>query len=385
MAITIKSAPQASGFVSANEDVWHVVDSTNKNVIGFKYIFDIYKGANLLTRITNSPYGNDGYGVINVGNIVRSAVAVDTIGDLNLTTPYNNSINELNGASDYWWGQYVVNYGEVCGVTNLGEPIILADLASGTHRVYNTYNRHEIHGAGAALSSGTVFLTNRPDESYFYEDEPVIFSVNNKRFTIGSNYAIIVSDANAGGISATKQAIDGMVYFSVNKCLVDFEVKVGLDAFNIFATKKLIKRCSKYKPYTLIFLNAYGAWDSFTFVNGNILTENEKKRFEQMEWRLNGFNMVNKNGKVRYEGMRTYGVDFKTKMKLTTDLLSTEEYKWLFELIVSPLVYLWDKDSSLLHPVQITDTSYEMKNSLQNKAETLDVNIDVYKQNTQYR
>jgi hypothetical protein len=385
MAITIKSAPQASGFVSANEDVWHVVDSTNKDIIGFKYIFDIYKGVDLLTRVTNSPYGDDGYGVINVGNIVRSAVAVDTIGDLNLTTPYNNPINELNGASDYWWGEYVVNYGEVCGVTNLGEPIILSDLASGTHRVYNTYNRHEIHGAGAALSSGTVFLTNRPDESYFYEDEPVIFSVNNKRFTTGSNYAIIVSDANAGGISATKQAIDGMVYFSVNKCLVDFEVKVGLDAFNIFATKKLIKRCSKYKPYTLIFLNAYGAWDSFTFVNGNILTDNEKKRFEQMEWRLNGFNMVNKNGKVRYEGMRTYGGDFKTKMKLTTDLLSTEEYKWLFELIVSPLVYLWDKDSSLLHPVQITDTSYEMKNSLQNKAETLDVNIDVYKQNTQYR
>ena len=80
MAITIKSAPQASGFISANEDVWHVVDSTNKDVIGFKYIFDLYKGGNLLTRITNSPYGDDGYGVINVGNIVRSTVAVDTMG-----------------------------------------------------------------------------------------------------------------------------------------------------------------------------------------------------------------------------------------------------------------------------------------------------------------
>jgi hypothetical protein len=54
-------------------------------------------------------------------------------------------------------------------------------------------------------------------------------------------------------------------------------------------------------------------------------------------------------------------------------------------LIVSPLVYLWDKDNSLFHPVQITDTNYEIKNSLQNKTETLDVNIDVYKQNTQYR
>lgn len=382
MAITIKSAPQASGFVSANEDVWHVVDSTNKDVIGFKYIFDLYKGGNLLTRITNSPYGDDGYGVINVGNIVRSTVAVDTIGDLNLSSGYLTGL--INAGADYWWGEYDVRYGEICGVTNLGDPNILADLASGTYRVYNTYNRNEIHGAGAALSSGTVFLTNRPDESYYYQGQPVLFSINDKRFNLGSNFFVSVSTSD-DGVTNNRIATDGMHYFSVNQISLDFEVEVESIVLGTVGLKKVKRRCSKYKPYTLIFLNAYGAWDSFTFVNGNILTDNEKKKFEQMEWRLNGFNMVNKNGKVRYEGMRTYGGDFKTKMKLTTDLLSTEEYKWLFELIVSPLVYLWDKDSSLLHPVQISDTNYEMKNSLQNKSEFLEVNIDVYKQNTQYR
>jgi hypothetical protein len=379
MAITIKSAPQASGFVSANEDVWHVVDSTNKNVIGFKYIFDIYKGGNLLTRITNSPYGDDQYGVINVGNIVRSTVSVDTLGDLDMTTAYSGTYGVIDAGTDYWWGEYDVNYGEVCGVTNIGDPNILADLTSGTYRVYNTYNRHEIHGAGAALSSGTVFLTNRPDESYFYSGEPVVLSINGKRITAGQSLLIKVL-----GSTRTITAADVFHYFSLNGMAADATVSIETTG-SVLASKKINKRCSKYKPYTLIFLNAYGALDSFTFVNGNVLTDNEKKRFEQMEWRLNGFNMVNKNGKVRYEGMRTYGGDFKTKMKLTTDLLSTEEYKWLFELIVSPLVYLWDKDSSLLHPVQITDTNYEMKNSLQNKSEFLEVNIDVYKQNTQYR
>ena len=42
MAITIKSAPQASAYLSANEDVWHVVDSSIKDIVGFKYLFDIY-------------------------------------------------------------------------------------------------------------------------------------------------------------------------------------------------------------------------------------------------------------------------------------------------------------------------------------------------------
>ena len=353
-----------------------MADSTNKAVVGFKYIFDIYKNGNLLTRVANSPYGDDQYGVINVGNIVRSAVAVDTIGDLNLTTGYLTG--SINAGADYWWGEYDVRYGEICGTTTI------ENSASGTYRVYNTYNRQEIHVAGAALGSGTVFLTNRPDESYYYQGQPVLFSINDKRFNLGSNFIVSVSTSD-DGVTNNRVATDGMHYFSVNQISLDFEVEVESMTLGTVGLKKVKKRCSKYKPYTLIFLNAYGAWDSFTFVNGNILTENEKKRFEQMEWRLNGFNMVNKNGKVKYEGMRTYGGDFKTKMKLTTDLLSTEEYKWLFELIVSPLVYLWDKDSSLLHPVQITDTNYEMKNSLQNKAETLDVNIDVYKQNTQYR
>ena len=382
MAITIKSAPQASGFVSANEEVWHVVDSTNKDITGFKYIFDLYKGANLLTRITNSPYGDDDYGVINVGNIVRSAVAVDTLGDLDMSTSYTGTYGVINAGADYWWGEYDVRYGEVCGVTTAGNPVILENLASGTYRVYNTYNRHEMHKAGAALSSGTPFLTNRPDESYFYDGEPVILSINNKVATVGQTISVMVFD----GAFRTRilTAIDGMQYFSLNNLTKDSDVDFTRGA-TLLATKKLKKRCSKYTPYTLVFLNAYGAWDSFTFVNGNILTDNEKKRFEQMDWKLSGFNMVNKSGKVRYEGMRTYGTEFKTKMKLTTDILNTEEYRWLFELVVSPLVYLWDKDNSLFHPVQITDTNYEMKNSLQNKTETLDVNIDVYKQNTQYR
>ena len=231
-----------------------------------------------------------------------------------------------------------------------------------------------------------LILSNRPNESNFYDGQPVVISINSEplKFYVISDYEFYVNNT----LAFDKQPEPGIDYFSLNGLSGDCTLTIKSDDVldtTIYGSRILKRRCSKYKPYTLIFLNTYGAWDSFTFVNGNILTDNEKKRFEQMEWRLNGFNMVNKNGKVRYEGMRTYGGDFKTKMKLTTDLLSTEEYKWLFELIVSPLVYLWDKDSSLLHPVQITDTNYEMKNSLQNKSEFLEVNIDVYKQNTQYR
>lgn len=383
MAITIKSFPQASGYVSAHEDVWHVADSTNKAVVGMKYLFDIYKGAELLTRIANSPYGNDQYGVLNVGNIVRSSLQTSNIGDIDTSTVYFGSYGVVSQGTDFWWSEYDVRYGEICGTTTI------ENSASGTYRVYNTYNRHPMHKAGAALSSGTVFLTNRPYESSYYEDEPLVLTINGKRITAGQNLdvnTLVFSEILNDYITTTRtiSAIDGLHYFSLNGIVKDATINIETSG-TVLGTKKLKFKCSKYTPYTLIFLNAYGGFDSFTFVNGNVLTDNEKKKFERSEWVLNGFNMVDRTGKVRYEGMKTYGTKFKTKMKLSTDILNSDEYKWLFELIVSPLVYLWDKDSSLFHPVHITDTNYEIKNSVQNKTETLDINIDVYDQNTQYR
>lgn len=373
MAITIKSFPQASGYVSANEEVWHVADSTNKAVIGMKYIFDIYKGANLQTRIANSPYGADSYGVLNVGSIARAGVVVSNLGDLDMTSAYNTNYGVLTAGADYWFTEYDVRYGEICGTTTT------ADMASGTYRVYNTYNRHPIHRSGAALSSGTVFLTNRPNISNTYNGEPVVLSINGKRATLGGEISV---DTNGGEVSFS--AIDGFHYFSLNSLDQDALVSIFINDA-VVGTRTIKSKCSKYTPFTLVFLNSYGAWDSFTFVNGNILTDNEKKKYERERWQLSGFNMVDKTGKVRYEGMKTYGVKFNTKMKLTTDILNSEEYKWLFELMVSPLVYLWDKTNSLFHPVQITDSNYEIKNSLQNKTETLEVNIDVFNQNTQFR
>lgn len=386
MAITVLQSPQASGFVSAHEEVWHVVDSTNKAVPGFKYIFDIYKGTELLTRVANTPYGSDGYGVLNVGNIVRSGLQTSNIADLNLTTSYTSGLYIQQGASDFFFTEYIVNYGEICGTTIANAPNIIPNLNSSSCRVYNTYNRNTLDKAGVPLNGNTIFLTNRPDNSYFYQDEPVVLSISDHPFiTTSFSFSVTIQDANgfSGNTSGTYN--DSVTYFSINQAKVDFNViiKNGNDA--PVAQKKLFKRCSKYTPYTLIFLNAYGGFDSFTFVNGNIITDNEKKRFEQMEWKLNGFNMTDRTGKVKYEGMKTYATKFKTKMKLTSDLLDTDEYKWLFELIVSPLVYIYDKPNNLLHPVQITDTNYEMKNSLRNKAEFIEVNIDVYDQNTQYR
>ena len=146
------------------------------------------------------------------------------------------------------------------------------------------------------------------------------------------------------------------------------------------------KKCAKYETHTLIFLNAYGAYDSFTFVHGKLMMSNEKKKFEQMRWGLSGNSMVEKSGAVYNESMKTYAVKYKERMMLTTDILSTGEYNWLSELINSPQVYYYSTENAEYYPVQITDTDYEFKDDQINKTDTLSVTIEFSTpQNTQYR
>lgn len=388
MAITIKSAgynnydANATDYVSAHEDIWHIVESDNAETPGFKYLFDIYKNGVLLTRVANSPYIYQSesvvrYGLLNVGNIIRSSITVD-VPQIDIGLPYSFGINITDKSTDYWFTDYDVRYGEICGTTTS------ENLASGSYRAYNTYYRHPIHKSGTRINDQKIFLTNRPQTSTIYKNQPIVLTINGRCLPVSTNYDLLVNNA----LLESHQAFDGISFFSLNYIDTDatFQITTDDDSSEIIYFKL---KCSKYTPYTLIFLNSYGGWDSFTFINGIITTENEKKRYEKNKWVFNNYSMFDyttqNETKIKYEGKKTYGVKFKTKMKLTSDILNTDEYKWLFELIVSPIVYLADTETGTLYPVQITDSNYEMKNSLQNKTETLDINIDVYDQNTQYR
>ena len=89
---------------------------------------------------------------------------------------------------------------------------------------------------------------------------------------------------------------------------------------------------------------------------------------------------------VYNEGNKVYANTYKEKMELTSDLLSTEEYLWLGELINSTMVHYYDVDKREYYPVTITNNNYEYKNSLTNKSETLTITIEFgTTQNAQYR
>lgn len=381
MGITVHQSP--TGYTSAHEEVWHVVESTDKNLQGFKYIYDIYKDGQLLTRVKNSPLGVDKLGVIDVGNIVRSSL--DSYNFPQLTT---NFASDVQLGADVFFTNYEIQYGQM-NIT--GD--FTGNISSGSYRVYNNYKRSKWDKTQSDIS-GTVnawnsrILTNRPLTNYYYEGEPVILSMFvddtddeffrtlyiDDQIGITRTYDSSGLYNNAFAFSWIPSGFTNYIEVAKGRVIDDFE------------TYEFKKKCSKYEPHTLVFLNAYGVYDSFTFIHGKLNMSNERKKFEQMRWGLSNNQMVEKNSNVYNETMKTYAVKYKEKMTLTSDILSTGEYNWLSEMINSPQVYYYSSENAEYYPVQITESDYEFKDDRIEKAETLRITIEFgVSQNTQYR
>lgn len=370
MSITIHQSP--SGFASAHSELWHVVESTNKAVAGFQYVFDIYKGTNLVTRVKNSPYGSNKVGVLDVHNIVRASLPTNSISDIDAFS--FDTAEELG--QDVFWTDYDVRYGEVSG------GVTTANIASGTHRVYNNYLRPVFDEAESEIT-GAMILSNRPTESVWYTGHPAFISVfypSGQTFYRSEkvNGSVTDSYSNTGNGNAF---VFGYLPSSDSSTLeISGSVSGAIGSINFK------RKCSKYDAHTLVFLNAYGAYDSFTFVYGKKTIDNQKKKFEQLKWTLSNNQMVEKVSRVYNESSKVYAGEFGMKMQLTSDILSTSEYNWLAELINSPLVYYFDVNTEDYIPVMITDTNYEYKDDRINKTDTLTVNIEFSdKTNTQFR
>ena len=75
-----------------------------------------------------------------------------------------------------------------------------------------------------------------------------------------------------------------------------------------------------------------------------------------------------------HEQRSVFASRFKEKLKISTDLLSDDDYDWLVQLVVSPLVYL--EDQNTIYPVVITNTNYEYKKYINDRLTSLAIDIE---------
>ena len=148
MAITLKAAPQR--LTPAYNPVKYIYDSTNKNLGGFKYIFDIYESGttNKIAEYRVLPMYGTGYGEIDLSKLLQAKVSFDlyptntTVYDASnshykydvkvgeeylTTTSYTSALTQYTTAP--YAGKVQIN---VANTFAVGDQIVITQTGAGT-------------------------------------------------------------------------------------------------------------------------------------------------------------------------------------------------------------------------------------------------------------
>lgn len=201
MAQTIIAEPQ--DFTPAFNQVKYIINSTNKNLDGFKYIFDIYDGATRIGRFKMVPRILDGYGEQDFSRFLTSYLSWDF--KPNVTTDYA-ATNCLFGYEVKVGEEYVAQFSYGSSLTN----------SSGNVRV--NVNNTFIVGDQINIVQADGGLANP-----LVEGLHVVTAATSTYFEIGVAWS-----------SVTNAAIDGVVTYADNRKITTYNITeiTGKQVFN---------------------------------------------------------------------------------------------------------------------------------------------------------
>lgn len=383
MAITINSTP--ASYQSVHEDLWFVVSSTNTAQTSFKYVFDIYIGADIVARIKSFPEPVTAKGIFNAATIVRNYLT-------KYFTP-NTTTTLFSSISSGIRVAYTVRFGEEYNGT------LYTNLANGSYNAYNYYP-NILDGIGAF--NGTWYddytaniltrrdinniITRRTGGRCFVgllngdEDNTRDWKFEVTRYNSGS-----ATTNSSGGtetildfalLELSPAAINAYVGSSFITSATDYYILEGYqDNVSQFSFRVNILCEPRYEAIPIHFLNSLGGYDTFNFslVNREQRTI-ERKSYEEIEWQ-NGATTMNRvnSSNVFYGGAKPFATSQTITYTLTSDWLSLAEYNWVKELIASPEVYF--EDSGYFIPVKVNTNSWQEKKRFADK--TYNITLDV--------
>lgn len=130
--------------------------------------------------------------------------------------------------------------------------------------------------------------------------------------------------------------------------------------------------CSKHTPVRVHFLNRLGGYDSFTFDLLNTFTSNiERKEYRQ---NLGGFVGSTYTYDIKDRSATIFDTQIKTIQVLNSNWITDVEAAWLEQLMTSPDVYI--EVGTQLQAVNITDTSYTQKKTVNDQLFNLTITIE---------
>jgi hypothetical protein len=386
MAITVNSIPEQ--YASLHDDLWFVVDSTNKASSNFKYVFDVYVDATLVARIKQFPDITSTKGIFNAGNIMRNyAQSYFKPGPIQ---------NLFNGGGNDIYKEYTIKYGEEYGGTTY------TNLLEQTYVAFNFYYPDFYDPAQSPTyykSYLNKWLTNRDTSNIecAFTDKlhigymtasgvttnvyPSVQLYNENGTTSGS--AVTTGTDPRDTFSLLDISPSGINGWYESTVIPSTAYAYGIKLHNgtSFGPEVKVKLvCNpNYSPVALHFLNQLGGYDTmhFRLVNKES-RQTESKQYEGNKYRYNSSATAMRtydDYKRINPGATKYVVEHSTMYKLRSNYLNVTDYNWLAELIQSPEVYF--EQGGYYYPIVTMTSNWEEKKRISDKMFNLELDVQI--------
>jgi hypothetical protein len=413
-------------YSSAHGDIVCTVYDDNNTQVNYKYVADVYVGDNFITRLKSVPDPVNGLGIFNFGMIYRNYVNSDLV-------PFVAFDEEiLLHEFSYYKLEMHIEWGYEYGTSSE-----FFDVGIETTRGINITNHYNGRLTSEELTilpyyQGHQVLTNRPYETSMYNAISNPVTAANHALLVGIMYypvdgydlRVTYIAYNNNGTTNTvsiragiePSILPGYRYYQLNlspiqttyvSSIITSNTKyiiISIENYRIVNPSyttlhqyKINLKCeNRYNPITLIWLNKLGTYDSFTFPKVSKKSYNiTKKNYNQLEYFIDESGAMRYfNGQIGNDNKPTYNVNFKESRILNSDIIDEKTYKWLNELLVSPLVYMQYDESSYitgqsvanLIPITIADSTFNFKTKAVERQFNLTLKIEFGDTlNAQYR
>jgi hypothetical protein len=380
MAITITATP--ASLSSLHDNLIYTVSSSKTSdpttYPNYKFIGDVYVTISgtptLVARIKKIPHPDTGIGIFNVGQVVRNYV----------TTVFNPAPNVLKAqelGTEEFFLTVTLKFGESYSTTTT------LNVTTDSARVfYNNYNGRLV-GSDSSLTglsnkvastrsvNTDVSLTSAYHFVPYFPSSTSAITVTVTAVGGGSGFSSTVTPSAANNmqiINVAPVALNAVHSGTINASTQYYTVLIGSQTYRFDVICEPV-----YTVHTLHFLNKYGGWESKLFNKVSRRTvEITRKDFGKIDYSVDGSGVVsyhNSNG-VYNETRSVYAVQFGEVMTLNSDILSDDEYAWLEQLVLSPMVYL--QDGSYFFPCIIKASNYEPKKIINDDLTNLTLTIE---------
>lgn len=383
----------ASEFTPIGNPITFVASDASAGTSGFIYVIDVKYGGDVIARFKSAPDPTTLQAYFNIREVLRSLLTLNADNDLNIATAYNREMNvsydvelfnEIDGTlsalQDSFSGNAYLSALPVFDFPEFDQNDWIAD-GSGDFLVKALTNWTTKKTAPDNLDHAWLYFMSKQltiptidgiRYKYYNQEGSLLRSYSMKtdlyydhstsednqfccfRIPAGWRNIQTISDSiTSDGLSGdADMGLEPFSYITIQGEIGFDSEEYATDMYTIVLTDE----CLQTSITEFYFQNALGGIDTFQFTKPNRES--------------NTITRVESSKPLLVRASSSYGYQMTDSSRFISDLkwtkeyqvqsnwLSDSEFQWLQEMVTSP--YVWVKINTLMVPVIITNTSYQV-------------------------